>query len=211
MDASLKSDLQAAAFTSFVLFSIALAAGAVRLSSGGEISYGGNTYYPENTSYGRLDTIPAIADGADDQVPTCEVNIILPSAAAKALWTVAADQGVSAVVMMGTINRSTGVVIGVETLFTGEYNCPEFMVSGGEDRVVLLLTGQLGRLLEPNHERKLSPAFHKSIWPGELGLDNVTRLTRKIPWRASDPVATAMKAKGISRQGFSGLRDLVRK
>lgn len=210
MDASLKADLQNPSFTSFTLLSVALTATTVRLSSGGEIVYDGNTYYPENTSYGMLDSVPPIADGSDDQVPTCEVRLILPSASAKALWTVAADQGAEAIVTMGTINRSTGAVIGTEELFRGEYNRPRFTVGAAEDYVSLLFTGQLGRLLEPNHERKCSPAFHKSRWPGELGLDNVTRLTRKIAWRAADPAVAAVKGKKLG-QAFAGLRDLARK
>jgi hypothetical protein len=44
-----------------------------------------------------------------------------------------------------------------------------------------------GRLLEENAERKLSDSFHQAVWPGELGLEFVTTVTRKIYWRANDP------------------------
>ena len=197
MDSSLKTDLQASTFTSFVIVSVALAAGTVRLSSGGDISYGGNTYSDVNASYGALERVAAISDGADDQIPAYEIEINLPAAGAKALWSVTTDQGVDVYVYMGTINRSTGAVVGVELLFFGEYNYPRFTVSENGDRATLVCTSQLARLLEPNHERKLSDAMHQACFSGELGLSFTTRLTRKIYWRATDPAATGVKPKRI--------------
>lgn len=197
MDSSLKSDLQNPAFTSFVIVSVALAAGTVRLSSGGDIVYSANTYSPVNATYGALDKVASISDGSDDQIPVFEIDVLLPAAAAKAAWSVVTDQGADVTVYMGTINRATGAVIGVELLFFGEYNYPRFGVAKDSDRVTLVCTSQLARLLEPNHERKLSDAFHQQAWPGELGLAFATRLTKKIYWRATDPSATGVKPKRI--------------
>lgn len=197
MDSSLKTDLQAASFTSFVIVSVALAAGTVRLSSGADIIYDSNTYSPVNSSYGALAEVASISDGADDQIPVYEIAIDLPAAGAKALWSVVTDQGADVYVYMGTVNRSTGVVVGVELLFFGEYNYPRFGVSESGDRATLVCTSQLARLLEPNHERKLSDALHQSAFSGELGLTYTTRLTRKIYWRATDPSATGVKQKRI--------------
>ena len=42
------------------------------------------------------------------------VRVLLPAAAAKAAWSVVTDQGADVTVYMGTINRATGAVIGVE-------------------------------------------------------------------------------------------------
>lgn len=195
MDAALKAELAGAAPTTFTAVSISLPGYTLRLVSGGVVTFGGNTYESEDATYGSLSMVETIEDGADGQATRCTITVLPPSSAAIAALAAATVQGSQVIVYQGAVTPSTGAVVGIEELFRGELDYPHHSVAEGAYFTALECGTEEGRLLERNDERKLSSAFHERIWPGELGLRNVTRLTRKIYWRANDPASTAIKGK----------------
>lgn len=196
MDASYKTALQGASFISFTAVSIALPGGTVRLVSGGTVSIGGNVYAVEDSTFGQLRMVEGIEDGADGQASRATITLLPPTSSAIATISAPAAQGSAIVIYQGAVDPATGLVIGTpETLFTGELDYPHVDITEGGWQLVLECGTEEGRLLEPNHERKLSDAFHQMIWPGELGLSYVTRTVRKIYWRASDPATAGVKGR----------------
>lgn len=205
MDATLKAAWQGSAPVVFTAVSIAISGGAtIRLVDGGVVTISGDVYSAEDATYGTLGGIETISDGADGQATRCTITLYPPSSAAISALAAATAQGSVVTVYQGAANPSTGASIGtVETLFLGELDYPRFSVSGASYALTLECGTEEGRLLEPNMERKLSDAFHQVAWSGELGLEFVTRLRRKIYWRANDPATSAIKGKSVRIFGQS--------
>jgi hypothetical protein len=187
MDSALKTALEGAAPVTFTAVSIALNGGAtIRLVSGGLVTIDGNAYAAEDSTYGTLGSVETIGDGADGQATRATITLLPPSSAAIAAIAAATAQGSPVYVYQGAVNPSTGALIGVETLFRGELDFGRLQV-GSSYALIMECGTEEGRLLEENAERKLSDSFHQAVWPGELGLEFVTTVTRKIYWRANDP------------------------
>ena len=198
MDATLKATLSGASATTFTAVSIALPAGTVRLLSGGSVAIGGNVY-ADDATYGALDMVETVEDGLDGQTSRATIQILPASSTAITNISAAAAQGSVVLIYQGAINTATGASIGtVETLFEGELDTAKLSVGAGGWVLTLECGTAEGRLLEPNDERRLSDAFHQSIWPGELGLREVTGVVRKIYWRARDPGSSAITFMGVS-------------
>jgi len=190
VDATLKTELATASPTTFTAVSIALPGGTIRLVSGGTVVIGGNTYSAYSSTYGSLSMVPAIGDGADGSVSRATITLLPASGTAIADLTATNAQGSVVVIYQGAINEATGAVIGTaETLFTGELDNCLFLGGPGGWSLEIECGTEEGRLLEPNEEWVLSDAFHKVVWPGELGMENVSALPRKVYWRSSDPGA----------------------
>lgn len=198
MDATLKAALQGAAPTTFTAVSISISGGAtIRLVSGGVITFGGNTYTAEDATYGTLGDVETISDGADGQATRCTITLLPPTPSAIAALTAATVQGSSVSVYQGAVNPTTGASIGtVETLFSGELDFPRLIVSPDRYAIIFECGTEEGRLLEVNDERKLSDAFHKACWPGELGLSYVTRLPQTVYWRMNKPSGVGVTTSG---------------
>ena len=189
MDASLITALQGAAPTLVHLVTVTLSGATVRwMDTGGSgfVVWSGNTYSAENAIYGALGAIGAIEDGADGQATVCDLTILC-DATAMALWIAPERQGSPVTVYLGTVNPSTGVLIGEpELLFRGELDQPRIAAGRGQTLIFDCITEE-ARMLEPNEEQRLTDSFQKAVWPGDLGNEHITDVEKKIYWRATDP------------------------
>jgi hypothetical protein len=59
-----------------------------------------------------------------------------------------------------------------------------------KDEVEYQITSGFDYFFEDSEGQRLSPAFYKTIYPSEDGLDNVTGVTRKIYWGQYGPGQT---------------------
>jgi len=175
----------------------------IRLVDGGFVIIDGDTYTVEDDTFGTLGDVETISDGVDGQATRATVTLLPPTSAAIATLSAATAQGSAVTIMQGAVDPATGLCIGTpEVLFLGELDYPRFQVGGTSYALIMECGTEEGRLLEPNMERKLSDAFHQTAWPGELGEEFATGLTRKIYWRANDPATAGIKgrqAKGFDR------------
>lgn len=203
LDATLKAALEGAAPTTFTAVSIAISGGStIRLVSGGVITISGNVYASEDATYGTLDMVETVTDGADGGVSRATIKLLPPSGAAITALIDPDAQGSVVIVYQGAVNTATGASIGtVETLFTGELDYCRLSVDSTGWKLDIECGTEEGRLLEANEEWKLSNAFHTAIWPGEFGLENVSAVLRKVYWRATNPAG----AFGLGGGTFSRL------
>jgi hypothetical protein len=189
VDASLITALQGAAPTLVHLVTVTLSGATVRwMDTGGSgfVVWSGNTYSAEDATYGALGAIGAIEDGADGQATVCDLTILC-DATAMALWIAPERQGSQVTVHLGTLNPSTGVLIGEpELLFRGELDQPRIAAGRSQTLIFDCITEE-SRMLEPNEEQRLTDSFQKAVWPGDLGNEHITDVEKKIYWRANDP------------------------
>lgn len=198
MDATLKTAFQGAGVTTFTAVSIALSSGTIYLVSGGaDITIGAQLYSADHATYGVLDNVDLITDGVDGQTTRATITLLPPSSAAIAAVAAADEQDAAVYVYQGAVNTATGASIGtVETLFRGELDYPSLSVSEAGYALTIECGTEEGRLLERNEERKLVNSFHQACFAGELGLEKVTALVRKVYWRASDPGSSTSSSAG---------------
>jgi len=190
MDAALVTALQQPAPTKASLVRLDLPGGAACLTDGGFVVYdagegeGPETYIGRHPDYGTIDSIGNARDGAEAQTTRIDFAILPASDVAAAALASPSIQGVRVQWWEGAIDRATGHLIGnPELKFDGELDKARFSVG---DRWVLTLEcgTQAERQLEPNADWRLNNAFHRLIWPGELGLQYVDGVTRKKEWRS---------------------------
>ena len=189
MDATLKTAFQGASVTTFTAVSIALSGGTIYLVSGGaDITISSQLYTAAHSTYGVLDNVEVISDGIDGQTTRATITMLPPTSGAISALAAVGEQGAAVYVYQGAVNTATGASIGtVETLFRGELDYPALSVNAGAYRLTLECGTEEARLLERNEERKLVDSFHQACFSGELGLEKVTALVRKVYWRAKEP------------------------
>jgi len=202
VDATLKTEFEAAGLTTFTAVSIALSGGTIYLVSGGaDITIASQLYTAYDATYGALGEVDIISDGIDGQTTRASITLHPPSSAAIAALSAPDEQDARVYVYQGAVNTATGASIGtVETLFWGELDYPSMFVGETGYALTMECGTEEARLLERNEERKLVDSFHQACFSGELGLEKVTALVRKVYWRASSPSSSASSfaGRGIS-------------
>ena len=190
MDAALTAAYQPRAPITATLIRIDMPAAAVCLTDGGFAIHdagggdGPEAYYGRHPIYGVLSSVSSIKDGAETQTTRIDLVLQPPSDVAVAALANPSTQGVRVQWWEGVVDPETGLLIGQPELkFDGEIDKPRFQVA--DDWSLTLECGtQAERQLEQNADWRLNDAFHRRIWPGEAGLSNVSRVTRKTEWRS---------------------------
>lgn len=191
MDSNHVAALQQPSPIKATLVRIDLPSGPLCLTDGGFAVFdagegqGPETYYDLHPTYGVLDSVPSIKDGADAETTRLDI-VILPPAGGVGAAALASPsiQGVRVQWWEGAVDWNTGLLIGQPLLkFDGELDRARLTV--GETWSLALECGtQAERQLEPNEDWRLNDAFHRLCWPGEMGLANVTNITVKDEWRS---------------------------
>lgn len=211
MEATFKASLKTDIFKSFMAIEVVFPGFTLRLVDAGFVTIGGELYTAEDATYGRLGGIGSIQDGGDDVATRCEITILPASAEAMDALTDPEAQVVARVrVFFGTVNPATGECIGVpDEPFIGFIDVADFLIGEGANGWAVIwdcATGQ-DRALEAREGQNLSPAFHESIWAGELGLRLVDGVTRKVYWGTGEPAGNITGGGGVG--GRSDPRPVV--
>jgi hypothetical protein len=162
---------------------LSLPGGVVRLLDGaGVLTIGGETYTGRDAQWGVLDTIKGLGDSTADSAPLVSLGLIPSTTLALSTMLDPAMQGSSVLIMIGVANPATGAVIDTYTLFSGQLDVPTVTWGANDRRVEFKCSSIAERLFAVEEGRRLSDAFHQSVWPGELGLAFVTGVENNVPW-----------------------------
>ena len=146
------------------------------------------TFAGEHPTWGTWDGIDDYSDGAGDEAPSFGFSLLPPVDADPE--TIATDdmQGVRVRFWIGAIDPDSGIVIGEPLLlFDGEIDVPTLVIAQASLRVDFDCVGGMERFFENEEGVRLAPAFHKRVWPGELGLDFITGVPDPVFWGQSTP------------------------
>lgn len=153
---------------------------------GGFVVWGANTYAFTDPTYGALGPMSEIEDGITGNATPLDLTVLCGSAGMTALIALGV-QGSPVTVHLATVNFATGLLIGEPDLvFRGKLDQPSIAAGSSQGLSFQCITEE-ARMLEPNEEQRLTPSFHRSVWPGEAGYDLVVDLEQKIYWRDDDP------------------------
>lgn len=165
---------------------------------GGFVVWGANTYQFSDAAYGVLGRLSEMEDGVTGNATPLDLSILCDTEAMADL--IAPDvQGSLVTVHLGAVDRATGLLVGEpELLFRAELDQPNIAAGPSLGLDFQCITEE-ARCLEPNEEQRLTSAFHKSVWPGELGYDFVTDLEQKVYWRMDDPTNAVVRTGPLGR------------
>lgn len=191
MDAALVAAFQAPAPTKCTLVRLDLPVTPLCLTDGGFVVFdagegeGDEVYLARDPTYGVIDTMPSVQDGAESRTTRLEIGILPPTDTATAALASPSIQGVRVQWWEGVINPATGLLIGEPELkFDGEFDRARLSV-GDKWALTMECGTQAERQLEPNADWRLNNAFHQVVWgTGELGMSFVDGVTRKKEWRS---------------------------
>lgn len=175
----------------------------VRLITGGVAVIAGQVFESAHPTFGVIDSIGRIINGAVSQAGVCDVGLL--PAGGQAVIDLSLARRARAEVLKGVIDGVSGEVSWWKRIFTGRVEHTPFMVSHDQWRVTLELATEELRQRRRDSAKRLSRAWHQSIWgSGERGLDNVTGVDRPIYWRADAPRGSGGGASGGGGGGTGG-------
>jgi hypothetical protein len=161
----------------------------VRLLDGSAaINIAGQVFTGDDEEYGTLHAIESFDDGMGDQAPRLSLSLLPASTAAAELLLAPEAQGSRVRAMLGAFVRETGVAVEDPIiLFDGEVDQGTLKISRGSRQLEYDCAGGFERFFETQEGIRLSPTSHKSTWPDENGLDNVTGVAQPIYWGLAPP------------------------
>lgn len=205
MDAANILALQGKAPIKFSAVRIELPDGVVRLTDGGFVTFGGETYIARDPLYGVLAGIEPISDGVDAQATRLSITVQPSSADAMAALASPLAQDSPVLWYEGTINPVSGQCIGTPDLvFQGELDFGRLSVGPDSWALILECGTEEARQLEPNDQQRLNHAFQTFVWgSGDLGLSYVGQ-SLDVYWRGTRPRISTLPGGGVSNGGGGG-------
>ena len=183
------------------LLKIELPGRTMLLCDGGAIAWNGETYRSRDDLFGNIASVEALAEGQGDEIPALDLELQPPGTAAVAELSKPGYQASRVRLWIAEYDVATGQVVGTpERMFDGQIDQTTLRVGRSSRVVSMTVVSNAERLFELDIGNTLSPTFHKSIWPGELGHDNASGLTVPVAWGVESP----------RRAGGSGETGLTR-
>lgn len=148
----------------------------------------GETFTGEDATYGSLASMEEIEDGFGDDAPALSFSIHPPTDAAAHVLTDPSTQGGRVRVWLGAYDKATKAVVSAPLLLQDmEYDVATLAI-GQRSRVVDVdCISSMDRFFDTDEGFRMSDADHQRVWPGELGLSNMTGLVKKIYWGVAGP------------------------
>lgn len=180
MDASLSGD----GATIFYAVRIALPAGDLLLVDGPvDITFGSLQFVGEDETYGALDSIDGLEDGADAQVSEISISITPPTMAAAGALASPGFQDAVVQVWKGSMIEATGqVVASPKLMFNGTLDVPLVTIDVDVLNLTWSAVAETDRLFDADEGIRLSDPFLQLIYPGDLGCAFVTGVQDQQPW-----------------------------
>lgn len=171
------------------LCEIALPSKTIRLCDGGFVLWPEvGTFTAKDPDFGTIGAVEASGEAISDQAPGGKIVLLPPSSVSAAALFQPDAQGAPIRFWLAEVDRSSGAVVGSpELMFDGLVDTLTLKTSRAGRTVELEYMAAAERLFMVREGNVLSPRWHKSIWPGELGLDHVTGTAVQVPWGVSGP------------------------
>lgn len=155
----------------------------IRLCDGGFVRWASELFISSDPTFGMIGGMQSFDEGVGDDVPTFTLTFLPPDTATATEISAPGMQGSRLRLWIAELDAATDAIIG----------SPDQQFDGFLDQAILrvgLRKMELNVSFVPRGERfflgsqgnTLAPAFHKSIYPGELGHDNATGLGIGVAW-----------------------------
>lgn len=160
----------------------------VRWCDGGFVTWGGDLFKSEDEDFGTIESIDAVTEAISDEAPSGKLTVLPPSVVDAADLFQPDAQGSPMRFWLAEIDPATGGVVGTpENLFSGFLDALTLRIGRDRRAVEIEFMSEAERLFWTREGNVLSPRFHKTVWPGELGLDFATGAQTAVPWGVAGP------------------------
>lgn len=181
----------------------------LRICDGGFCYFNGEKYDSEDSLFGSIAGIDEFEASLGDAAEDAKLVFAPPATTAASDINSKTFQNSRARFWMGTIGPDGKTVTASEQLMDAlvDYTVLRLRQSGRELEMAFI--GRPEKLFLRQEGNSLNPRFHKSIWPGEKGLDNVgAKLT--IAWGVGSPRGIAGGGGIGGGGGFNFASPVVR-
>jgi hypothetical protein len=169
------------------------------------INFNGDIFTGSDERFGTIAAVEAISEAAGDSAPGLVITLFPPDLTSAVELSSPQMQGSSVKLWLCVVDPVTGLVVPEpELLFVGEVDVPTLKGSGTERSVEVQCVSVFEELFADNEGARLSDSFHKEVWPGETGLENMTGIVRNILWGPGE------RTSGITERVSPGPRIDIR-
>lgn len=148
------------------------------------------TFTGRDPTYGMLASATTLRETIATESPRFTFSLMPPTADAVGSLADPAHQGSPVRVWWGVVNEMTGAAIGVpELLWAGRLDFVKTILAEGSLIAEVETVSAYDRLYVVEEGARLNGVFHKSIWPGETGLDFVVAAGLTQYWGTEAPAA----------------------
>ncbi len=183
----------------------------VRLCDGGFIEFAGELYEGADPLFGAIGAVQPLTEGIGEEIPALELTLLPPDTSAPADLSRPGYQRSTVRAWVAEYVQETNAIVGTpDLLFHGQIDQTSLKVGRSTRELSITVVSTAERLFMLNEGNSLSPRWHKSIWPGELGHDNAIGLTVPVAWGTeSRPAAGAGIAVAAGTSGGARERALA--
>jgi hypothetical protein len=189
--------LAAETITLIGLVKIELPDGDVRLCDGGFCYFGGEKYTSEDPIFGSIAAVDELEAALGDSAEDAQIVFNPADDATPAQLSSKAFQNARARFWMGKLDTDGKTVVNAEQLMDGLVDFTVLRLRQGSREIEMSFIGRAEKLFLRQEGNTLDPRFHKSVWPGEKGLDNATGARITVAWGVGG-------ARGIASGGAAG-------
>lgn len=160
----------------------------LRLADGGVVSWNGQAFVGRDDRFGAIAAIGGFEDGVGDSAPIMSIELFPPSTVAATDLSRPEMQGARVRLWLAVIDPAAGTPLpDPYQVFIGDVDQTTIVATRADRRLRIECVSGFERFFEAEEGARLSDAFHKSIWPGESGLANVTGVQKRVYWGAEAP------------------------
>ncbi len=194
--------LAAETITLIGLVKIELPSTTIRLCDGGFCYFGGEKYTSEDTLFGSIAGVDEFEAMLGDTAEDATLLFNTTETAEPAEISSASFQNSRARFWMGKLDWDGKTVVNATQLMDGLVDYTTLRLKENSRTVEMTFIGRAEKLFLRQEGNTLDPRFHKSVWPGEKGLDNATGARVTVAWG----VGSARGIASVPGAGAGGTR-----
>lgn len=173
------------------LVKIELPSATLRLCDGAFVKWAAETFNAADPDFGTIGSIEPVDEGVGDEIPALRMNFLPSSTASAADLSRPEYQGCRVRMWIAEVNIDNNEVIGTPSLeFDGQADSTDLVIDRGSRELEMDIVSAAERLFVINEGNTLSPRFHKTLYPGELGEDNAIGVGVGVAWGTGSPAQT---------------------
>ena len=146
------------------------------------------TFTGYDSVFGSLAAAQSVTERVADSAPKFAFSLLPPTENAMSTLNDPLQQNSKVYAWLGAVNEDTGAVIGIpELLWNGRLDYVKANYSKTMMIAEVTTVSAFDRLFEGEEGQRLNGEWHRSIWPGESGLDLVYDASSDVFWGVEAP------------------------
>lgn len=137
--------------------------------------------------WGSIASMEAVEEGFADKAPKIRLGLHVPNNVAMAALAAPLNQESGVLMYHGAIDTTTGAAVDYEMFFLGRLDRANRNIGLKSSTLELDLSTYWEALFEYDEGFRLNNQTQQAVYPGDLGLEYVTEVTRQLPWGADAP------------------------